>query len=181
MTLIPAMADTAAHVTMLQRSPTYVVAAPDQDPVANALRKALPDKLAYNLTRWKNVKFQQFFYKQTRIKPDKVKAKLLGMVRKRLGPDYDIDTHFTPSYNPWDQRMCLVPNGDLFTAITAGTASVVTDTIDRITPTGIALASGTELDADIIVTATGLNMVTLGEIDFIVDGCAGRLLENLDL
>ena len=170
MTLIPAMADTAAHVTMLQRSPTYVVSAPDHDPVANALRKALPDKLAYNITRWKNVKFQQFIYKQTRVKPDKVKAKLLGMVRKELGADYDVDTHFTPSYNPWDQRLCLVPNSDLFKAIKAGTASVVTDTIDHVTPTGVALTSGTQLDADIIVTATGLNLVTLGEIDFVVDG-----------
>ncbi len=170
MTLVPAMAEAAAHVTMLQRSPTYVVAAPDHDVIANTLRKALPDRVAYDVTRWKNVKLQQFFYKQTRVKPEKVKAKLLGLVRKRLGPDYDVDTHFTPAYNPWDQRMCLVPNGDLFTAIKAGKASVVTDIIDRVTPTGIALRSGEHLEADIIVTATGLNLVTLGEMDFVVDG-----------
>jgi monooxygenase len=170
MTLVPAMAETAAHVTMLQRSPTYVVSAPDTDAFANRLRKLLPEKVAYDLTRRKNVAFQQFVYKRTRTSPDKVKAKLLGMVRKELGPDYDVDKHFTPSYNPWDQRLCLVPNSDLFKAITSGKASVVTDHIDTWTETGIMLASGEHLQADIIVTATGLNLVTLGEMDFVVDG-----------
>ncbi len=170
MTLIPAMADTAAHITMLQRSPTYVVAAPDRDAVANALRKVLPNKLAYKITRKKNVAFQQFMYKRTRTQPEKVKTVLLGRVAKALGPDYDVATHFTPTYNPWDQRMCLVPNGDLFTSITSGKASVVTDEIDTFTETGIRLKSGTELPADIIVTATGLNLVTLGEMTFVVDG-----------
>ena len=170
MTLIPAMADTAAHVTMLQRSPTYVVARPDTDPIANTLRKVLPARLAYKLTRLKNTKLQQIIYKRTREQPDKVKTALLDMVTKQLGPDYDVAKHFTPSYNPWDQRMCLVPNGDLFTAINSGKASVVTDEIESFTETGIQLKSGEHLEADIIVTATGLRMVTLGEMSFAVDG-----------
>jgi monooxygenase len=170
MTLVPAMTDKAAHITMVQRSPTYVVSRPDQDAIANGLRKVLPDKVAYSVTRWKNVALQQFIYKRTRTQPAKVKKQLLGLVRKHLGPEYDVDTHFTPTYNPWDQRMCLVPNSDLFTAINSGKASVVTDTIDTFTETGIRLASGDELAADIIVTATGLQMVTLGEMSFVVDG-----------
>ena len=170
MTLVPAMAARAAHVTMLQRSPTYVAAGPDVDLIANGLRKVLPDSVAYGVTRWKNTKLQQFMYKRMRANPDKAKSLLVGRVRKALGPDYDVDTHFTPSYAPWDQRLCLVPNGDLFEAINAGTASVVTDTIVRFDETGIELESGEHLDADIIVTATGLEMVTLGEVDFVVDG-----------
>jgi len=170
MTLVPAMAKTAGHVTMLQRSPTYVVAAPDTDAIANALRKVLPESLAYRITRLKNTALQQFLYKRARANPAKAKAQLLKMVRKQLGPDYDVDKHFTPSYNPWDERLCLVPNGDLFEAITSGTASVVTDTIDTFTETGIRLTSGEELPADIIVTATGLQMVTLGEMAVVVDG-----------
>jgi monooxygenase len=170
MTLIPAMAATAQHVTMLQRSPTYVVAAPDVDRLANKMRKVLPAGVAYRLTRAKNVAMQQFVYKRTRTQPHKIKAKLLQMVRKELGADYDVDKHFTPSYNPWDQRLCLVPNGDLFAAIRNGSASVVTDHITRITPTGIELASGDTLPADIIVTATGLELVTLGQVSFSVDG-----------
>ena len=170
MTLVPALAETAAHVTMLQRSPTYVVSRPDTDAIANALRKVLPPKAAYALTRRKNIAFQQLFYKQTRTRPAKVKAGLLDMVRKELGPDYDVETHFTPSYDPWDQRLCLVPNSDLFKAIRSGRASVVTDTITRFTADGIDLASGEHLEADIIVTATGLQPVTLGEVQFAVDG-----------
>ena len=170
MTLIPAMAQTASHVTMLQRSPTYVVARPDHDSVANALRKVLPDKAAYSLTRAKNVALQQMIYKRTRSKPAEVKAKLVELVGKELGPDYDVAKHFTPSYNPWDQRLCLVPNGDLFQAIRSGKASVVTDEIDTVTETGISLKSGQHLEADIIITATGLQLVTLGEMDFVVDG-----------
>ncbi|MEO6123822.1 MAG: NAD(P)/FAD-dependent oxidoreductase [Ilumatobacteraceae bacterium] len=170
MTLIPAMAKTAAHVTMLQRSPTYVVGRPDTDAVANTLRKVLPNKMAYHVTRWKNVTMQQKIYRRTRTKPAEVKAQLIGMVRNELGANYDVEKHFTPSYNPWDQRLCLVPNSDLFKAIRAGKASVVTDHIERFTETGITLASGETLEADIIITATGLHMVTLGEMDFIVDG-----------
>jgi cation diffusion facilitator CzcD-associated flavoprotein CzcO len=170
MTLVPAMAASAAHVTMLQRSPTYVAAGPDVDRIANGLRRVLPDSVAYDVTRWKNTTLQQVMYKRMRAKPDKAKQLLVGRVRKALGPDYDVDTHFTPSYAPWDQRLCLVPNGDLFDAINAGTASVVTDRIVTFTETGIELESGQHLDADIIVTATGLEMVTLGEVDFTVDG-----------
>jgi cation diffusion facilitator CzcD-associated flavoprotein CzcO len=170
MTLVPALAHTAAHVTMLQRSPTYVAAGPDVDVIANGLRKVLPDKVAYSITRQKNTALQQLLYKRMRKNPDKAKDFLLKRVRKALGPDYDIATHFTPSYAPWDQRLCLVPNGDLFDAINDGSASVVTDLIDTFTEIGVALQSGEHLDADIIVTATGLNMVSLGEVEIVVDG-----------
>ena len=169
-TLVPAMASTAAHVTMLQRSPTYVAAGPDVDVIANGLRKALPDRVAYGITRKKNTALQQVFYKRMRKNPGKAKDYLVKKVSDALGPDYDVATHFTPTYDPWDQRLCLVPNGDLFDAINDGSASVVTGHIDTFTETGIALESGEHLDADIIVTATGLNMVTLGEVDFVVDG-----------
>ncbi len=170
MTLVPAMADDVEHITMLQRSPTYVVARPDEDAVANAMRRFLPDSLAYSLTRRKNMWRGEYFYNMTRTNPDKVKDMILGGVREALGEDYDVDKHFTPSYNPWDQRLCLVPNGDLFEALNAGKASVVTDTIETFTETGIQLESGEHLDADIIVTATGLQLCTLGEMDFVVDG-----------
>jgi cation diffusion facilitator CzcD-associated flavoprotein CzcO len=169
-TIVPAMADKAAHVTMLQRSPTYMVSRPDHDVMANRMRKVLPEKMAYNLTRVKNTWRQQLVYNKTRTDPDKVKQLLLGGIKMELGADYDIDKHFTPSYNPWDQRLCLVPNGDLFKSMREGKASVVTDQITSFTETGIQLASGEHLDADIIVTATGLELVTLGEMDFFVDG-----------
>lgn len=169
MTLVPAMARDAAHVTMLQRTPTYVVAGPDVDKVANALRKILPDGLAYWVTRRKNVAFQQMMYRRSRTKPEKVKQFLIKKVRKEL-PGVDVDTHFTPPYNPWDQRLCLIRNGDLFKAIREGRASVVTGHIDAFTETGVRLSSGAELQSDIVVTATGLEPVTLGEVDFAVDG-----------
>ncbi len=172
MTLVPAMAPDVAHVVMLQRSPTYVVSRPDKDVIANTLRRVLPERWAYGITRWKNVALQQLLYRSTRTHPDKVKQKLLDMVRKELGPDYDVETHFTPSYNPWDQRLCLVPNSDLFAAIRSGKASIVTDHIAHFTERGIRLRSGTELPADIIVTATGLNLVVLGEMQFAIDGAA---------
>jgi monooxygenase len=170
MTLVPAMAKDVGHIVMLQRSPTYVVSRPDKDVIANALRRILPEHWAYAITRWKNVALQQFLYSRTRTHPEQVKEKLLDMVRKELGPDYDVETHFTPRYNPWDQRLCLVPNSDLFEAIRSGKASVVTDQIERFTETGVALRSGQHLDADIVVTATGLNLVVLGEMQFAVDG-----------
>ena len=169
-TIVPSMADKAAHVTMLQRSPTYMVSRPDHDVMANRMRKVLPEKLAYNLTRFKNTWRQQLVYNKTRTDPDKVKQLLLGGIKMELGADYDIAKHFTPSYNPWDQRLCLVPNGDFFKAMREGKASVVTDHITSFTETGIQLASGEHLDADIIITATGLELVTLGEMDFFVDG-----------
>ena len=169
MTLVPAMAPTAGHITMLQRSPTYVVSRPDVDVLANRLRKVLPERTAYAITRAKNIAFQQWIYHQTRTNPERVKQRLLDMVRKEL-PGFDVEKHFTPTYDPWDQRLCLVPNSDLFEAIRSGKASVVTDQIVTFTETGIELASGETLDADIIVTATGLQLVTLGEMDFTVDG-----------
>ena len=170
MTLVPAMAETAAKVTMLQRSPTYVVSRPDQDAIANFLRKFLPEKLAYRLTRFKNIELQRFFFNRTRTQPEKVKAKLLEMVREQLGDKVDVEKHFTPSYNPWDQRLCLVPNADLFESLKSGKAEVVTDHIDEFVEQGIRLKSGDVLEADIIVTATGLNLEVLGGAKFSVDG-----------
>ncbi|MFV2090959.1 MAG: flavin-containing monooxygenase, partial [Pseudomonadales bacterium] len=170
MTLVPAMASTGARVTMVQRSPTYVVSRPDKDAIANALRKFLPEKLAYAITRWKNVRLQSWAYNQTRIKPAKVKDRLLGMVRKALGPDYDVDKHFTPQYNPWDQRLCLIPNDDLFDVIKDSSATVITETIESFTEQGLMLGSGEELEADIIVTATGLKLVVLSNVKLSVDG-----------
>ncbi|WBH17079.1 flavin-containing monooxygenase [Sphingomonas radiodurans] len=169
-TLVPEMAKQAASVTMLQRSPTYVVSRPGEDALANWLRSKLPSKAAYGMTRWKNVLMGMFFYRMTRKSPAKVKQKLLDAVREHLGPDYDVGTHFTPRYNPWDQRLCLVPDADLFDTIKAGRADVVTDTIERFTPTGILLTSGRELRADIIVTATGLEVKLLSGISPVVDG-----------
>ena len=170
MTLIPAMAKDVEHIVMLQRSPTYVISFPDEDLVANVLRALLPEKWAYAITRWKNINFQQWMYSQTRKRPATVKRLLLHRVRKELGKDYDVEKHFTPAYNPWDQRLCLVPNSDLFAAIRSGKASVATDEIDTFTETGIRLRSGEELEADIIVTATGLDLLVLGDVAFSVDG-----------
>lgn len=179
MTLVPAMTDKAAHVTMLQRSPTYVVSRPSVDGAANFLRRILPGQWAYNIIRWRNVMFQQFFFGQTRKNPEKARERLLGMVRDELGPDYDIAKHFTPAYNPWEQRLCLVPDADLFTALKSGKASVETDHIERFTETGILLKSGKELPADIIVTATGLNLIFMNGVNVSIDGARvdpGKLL-----
>lgn len=170
MTLVPAMATAAGHVTMLQRSPTYVVARPDVDALANRLRRVLPKRTAYALTRWKNTTLQQWVYLQTRKKPGRIRERLLKGVRDELGPDYDVERHFTPDYDPWDQRLCLLPNGDLFAALREGRASIVTDTVERFDEGGVVLGSGGRIDADIVVTATGLELVTLGEADIVVDG-----------
>ena len=170
MTLVPAMADQAASVTMLQRSPTYVVSRPDQDKIANVLRKILPEKWAYSITRFKNTRMQNFIYKRSRTAPEKMKTQLVGMVKQALGPDYDVDKHFTPSYNPWDQRLCLIPNADLFDSIKSGKTTVVTEQIDRLTAEGVQLKNGDVLPADILVTATGLNLQLLGGAQFSVDG-----------
>ncbi|HIB25946.1 MAG TPA: NAD(P)/FAD-dependent oxidoreductase [Gammaproteobacteria bacterium] len=168
-TIIPTMAEEAAHVTMLQRSPTYFLSAPDEDPVGNFLRKFISSKLTYKLVRWKNIRFQWWFFQKCRKFPKKVKEFLIKQVREALGPNYDIETHFTPKYNPWEQRMCLVPNGDFFNAINAGKASVITDHIDRFTKKGIKLKSGGEVEADLIVTATGLNLEVCNGIKLEVD------------
>jgi monooxygenase len=169
-TLVPEMAKQAEHVTMLQRSPTYIVSRPAEDGIANGLRRVLPSKLAYGITRWKNVLLGMFFFRMARRKPAKVKAKLIDLARAELPVGYDVATHLTPRYNPWDQRVCLVPDGDLFASIREGKSSIVTDTIDRFTETGVRLASGTELEADLIVTATGLDMQLLGGMSLDVDG-----------
>jgi cation diffusion facilitator CzcD-associated flavoprotein CzcO len=169
-TLVPAMAKQAGHVTMLQRSPSYIASWPEEDVIANFLRKVLPEKVAYAITRWKNITIQQRIYRRTRTSPDKVRRLLLKWVRKELGQDYDVDTHFSPKYNPWDQRLCLVPNGDLFQAIREGAVSVITDQIESFTESGIQLESGKELAADIIITATGLDLLVLGGVEFVVDG-----------
>ena len=171
-TLVPAMAKQAAHVTMLQRSPTYITSLPAEDGAANWLRSHLPDRLAYGLVRWKNVLIMNFYYSLMRRRPTQMKQELIKLVHEQLGPDYDVNTHFTPHYNPWDQRLCFVPDGDLFEAIKAGTASVVTDQIKNFTPNGICLQSGKELHADIIVTATGLVMKLMCGIQLFVDGRA---------
>jgi len=169
-TLVPAMAGTAEHVTMLQRSPTYVVARPAEDAIANRLRRRLPLKLAYAMTRWKNVLLGMYFYQMCKRKPEKVKSLILGGVRQMLGPDYDVGTHFTPRYNPWDQRLCLVPDADLFRAIRRNKVTVVTDEIETFTQAGIKLKSGAELPADLVVTATGLSLQLLGGMTLAVDG-----------
>ncbi|MFT6274291.1 MAG: cation diffusion facilitator CzcD-associated flavoprotein CzcO [Halioglobus sp.] len=178
-TLIPELAKTAAHVTMLQRSPTYVVSRPAKDKIANWLRSVLPDKVAYFITRWKNVLMQQYVYKRCMQFPAAAKERIINMVRDEMGPEYDVDTHFTPSYNPWDQRLCLVPDSDLFESLKSGSASIVTDHIDRFTETGILLKSGETLEADLIVTATGLQLQFLSDVQFTVDGKSMKSSEAL--
>ena len=169
-TLIPAMAETAGHVTMLQRSPSYVMPAPRQDPIANTLRRLLPDRAAYAITRTININKQYLLYNASRRFPKQMRALVRKVNTGALHDGYDVETHFNPSYDPWDQRMCVVPDSDLFKAISDGTASVVTDHIVRFTRKGVLLESGDELEADIIVTATGLNMVPFGKIPLHVDG-----------
>ncbi len=169
-TLVPALAQTAAHVTMLQRSPTYMIGLPSQDAIATGLRRLLPARLAYGLTRWKQVSLSMLIYNLCRSRPALAKRILLGGVQRWLGPDADLSTHFTPRYNPWEQRLCLVPDGDFFKALRSGRASVVTDTIASFTETGIQLTSGAELDADLIVTATGLALELAGGLQVSVDG-----------
>ena len=170
MTVVPAMAEDAENVTMLQRSPTYVVSRPAKDALANGLRRFLPDTLAYAITRFKNVQFQSWMYKRTRRDPERIKRLLLDQVRKELGPNYDVDQHFTPRYNPWDQRLCLIPDADLFEAIKKGKVTMVTDHIDCVTKKGLRLESGAEIDADIIVVATGLELKIMAGVAFSVDG-----------
>jgi cation diffusion facilitator CzcD-associated flavoprotein CzcO len=177
-TLIPKLARVADGVVMLQRSPTYMISRPDTDWIANALRKVLPARFAYAITRWKNIALQQWLYRQTRKRPAAVRRKLLKWTQDQLGPDVDIEAHFTPSYDPWDQRLCLVPNGDFFRSVRSGRASVVTDRIDSFTERGLLLESGVELAADIIVTATGLDVIPYGNIRFSVDGEAVILREK---
>jgi len=169
-TLVPAMAETAAHVTMLQRSPSYILSLPGTNPITRLVRKVVPEQRRGGVLRWTNALSSQGFYQLSQRRPAFVKRMLLKGLVRQLPAGYDIDTHFTPTYGPWDQRLCLVPDGDLFRAIKRGDASVVTDRIDTFTETGLRLESGTELEADIIVTATGLDLLFLGGIDLTVDG-----------
>jgi cation diffusion facilitator CzcD-associated flavoprotein CzcO len=168
-TLVPAMAETASHVTMLQRSPTYVVSRPAQDRLAIGLREKFGNNIAYHAIRWRNVLLGLAFFQFARRRPQRFKRMVLGGVRVALGPDYDI-ANFNPTYNPWDQRLCLVPDGDLFKSINEKRASVVTAEIDRFTESGIRLKDGSELQAGIVVTATGLVLQLLGGMETVVDG-----------
>ena len=169
-TMVPALAETAAKVTMLQRSPSYVLSLPGGDPIADLLRKVLPEDRAYAAVRWKNAWIATAIYTFCRRNPARARAILQRAAAKRLPDGYDIGTHFNPAYEPWDQRMCLVPDGDFFAAIKSGKADIVTDHIDSFTTDGIRLRSGGLLEADVIITATGLNLLPLGGIDLIVDG-----------
>ena len=169
-TLVPALAQRAAHVTMLQRSPSYIISLPAVDPLAGLLGRVLPTRLAYPIVRWKNVMLTLAIYTFSRRRLAAMKRLIRTLLARRLPPGFDVDTHFNPRYDPWDQRMCLVPDGDLFNAICDGRASIVTDQIETLTETGLALASGSELEADLIVTATGLKMVPFGAIHLRVDG-----------
>jgi len=177
-TLVPALAKSAAHVTMLQRSPTWIASQPDTDWMANLLRKILPEKMAYKLTRAKNIALNRYIYNRAQTQPKKMGNYLLRKIRKELGKDFDVETHFTPKYNPWDQRLCVAPNSDLFEVIKAGAASVVTAQIDRFVPQGVQLKSGEILEADLIVTATGLKVSILGQAKIFVDGEPQNLSEK---
>jgi monooxygenase len=179
-TIVPVMAETAEKVTMLQRSPTYMVSRPAKDAFANNLRKILPEKLAYAVTRFRNINMQRFTYWYARKNPAKMGEKLIGMARDALPKDYDVKTHLTPSYTPWEQRLCLVPDSDMFNALSNGTAEIVTDHIDHFDATGITLKSGKHLDADVIVTATGLNLVTLGKTSLSIEGKPVKLADHVN-
>jgi cation diffusion facilitator CzcD-associated flavoprotein CzcO len=178
-TLVPAMAKDAAHVTMLQRSPSYVISLPARDRLADTLRRHLPAQLAYAIVRWKNVVRGAGFYTLSRRRPALVRNLIRRGAEASLPPGFDIDTHFNPRYNPWDQRVCLVPDGDLFEALSSGRASMVTDRIETFTERGVRLASGAELEADIIVTATGLVLKLLGGAQLTVDGEAVTFPERV--
>jgi monooxygenase len=178
-TVVPAMAQDAAHVTMLQRSPTYMVSRPAEDKAANWLRDHLPAMLAYQIIRWRNVLMGMYFFNTARKKPEKVKQYLIGMLKKELPEGYDLKTHFTPRYNPWDQRLCLVPDSDFFQGIKDDKVSIVTDTIETFTPAGIKLSSGKELEADIVVTATGLKLEMLGGMQVVVDGVPQNMARTM--
>jgi cation diffusion facilitator CzcD-associated flavoprotein CzcO len=171
-TLVPELAKKAAHVTMVQRSPTYVVAWPDEDRIANALRRWLPARAACSIARWKNVLGGMYFYRICKRNPERAKIMIRDGLRAELGPDYDIAKHFTPRYNPWDQRLCLAPNGDFFHSIRSGKTSMVTEEIETFTPSCLKLRSGREIEADLVVTATGLNLQILGGAEIDVDGVA---------
>jgi monooxygenase len=168
-TLVPAMTDKAAHVTMLQRSPSYIFSLPALDKISAVMKKFLPDAWVFKMTRRRNITLQRAIFKSSRRWPQQVRKLLLSSARRQLGPDFDM-RHFSPKYNPWDERLCVVPDGDLFGVLREGKASVETDTIATFTPTGIRLSSGKELEADIVVAATGLQVQMLGGAEIKVDG-----------
>jgi monooxygenase len=178
-TLVPAMAQTAGHVTMLQRSPSYILTMPTEDPIAIRLRTLLGTRRGYAVTRWKNVLITTLIYRLSRRRPDMIRGWIRKLAIKQLPAGYDVDTHFNPAYNPWDQRLCLVPDGDLFKAIRDGRASVVTDRIASFTERGVRLESGAELAADIVVTATGLRLLAFGGTELITDDRPVRLPETM--
>ncbi len=169
-TLVPSMAGETKHITMLQRSPSYIFTRPAKDKIANVLRKIFPSMMAYRLARAKNVLLNIYSFNKARTKPKKIREFLRNMAKQELGDSVDVDVHFNPSYDPWDQRVCLVPDSDLFNVLKDGSASIVTDHIDHFTKTGVKLKSGGALDADIVVPATGLNLQFLGGIKASVDG-----------
>jgi cation diffusion facilitator CzcD-associated flavoprotein CzcO len=178
-TLIPALAEQAAHVTMLQRSPTYVISLPSEDPIIAGLKKVMSPEQAFKIARGFNIRRQAVFYTLCQRFPTVMKRVIRAQTKARLPEDYPVDVHFKPKYNPWDERLCVVPNGDLFRTLRQGSASIVTDHIDHFTPTGIKLASGEELPADIVVSATGLNVFLFGGIEFSVDGAPVDLSQTV--
>jgi cation diffusion facilitator CzcD-associated flavoprotein CzcO len=178
-TLVPALAKDAAHVTMLQRSPSYVVTRPSKDATAIWMHRHLPRRLAAKLTKWKNVLYSITMFHLARTKPEKMKGLIIKGVKRQLHPDYDVERHFTPRYNPWDQRICLVPDGDLFAAIRSGRVEIVTDTIAEVVQSGVRLSSGTTLPADIIVSATGLVVELMGGAEILIDGVPVKFHEKL--
>jgi monooxygenase len=178
-TLVPAMAQRARHVTMVQRSPTYMITLATEDPIAGALTRVLPAQRAFAITRAKNVLLQSGIYRLSRRRPALLRELLLRGVRRRLPAGYDVGRHFTPTYQPWDQRLCVVPDGDLFKQIAVGRVSVVTDTVAGLTEGGVLLGSGAKLDADLVVTATGLELLAFGGIELTVDGHNVALKETL--
>jgi monooxygenase len=178
-TLVPAMAQSAAHVTMLQRSPSYIVSLPSEDPLAKRLRRWLPARAVYPVMRWKSVLRMMLSFQFSRRRPQAMRRLIRKGIERQLPPGFDVDRHFTPSYKPWDQRLCLVRDGDLFEAIREGRASVVTDRIETFTDRGLKLASGVELEADLVVTATGLNLLALGGLALAVDGREVKLPETM--
>ncbi|MFY9804605.1 MAG: NAD(P)/FAD-dependent oxidoreductase [Candidatus Acidiferrales bacterium] len=178
-TLVPALAKDAAQVTMLQRSPSYVVTRPARDSAARWMHRHLPEALAARLMKWKNVLYNIVMFHLARSKPEMMKELIFKGIKHQLAPDYDVQRHFTPRYNPWDQRLCLVPDGDLFAAIRSGRATVVTDTIETFIESGILLSSGTTLPADIIISATGLVVKLMGGAEIVVDGAPAKFDEKL--
>ena len=178
-TLVPSIAEKAKHVVMLQRSPSYVVSSPSEDAINKFLRRFLPIKITYFLIRWKNILYQSYTYSMAKKYPEKIKDSILDLVKEELGSDYDVEKHFTPSYKPWDQRICLVPDSDLFVAIKNNKASVITDTIKEFDSDGIVLDSGNKITADAIVTATGIELNSLNNINVTIDNAKINAHERL--